>query len=72
MRVRRQIFSSLFACFLLCSASLWLVTPSAAWAQSTSTGTVVGTVTDPSGALVAGATITLTDASTKTCLLYTS
>ncbi|HEY4764081.1 MAG TPA: carboxypeptidase-like regulatory domain-containing protein [Candidatus Sulfotelmatobacter sp.] len=66
MRVRRQIFSSLFVCFLLCSACLWLVSPSAAWAQSTSTGTVVGTVTDPSGALVAGATITLTDASTKT------
>src|ERR1700728_4479882 len=66
MRVHRQIFSSLFVCFLLCSACLWLVSPSAAWAQSTSTGTVVGTVTDPAGALVAGATITLTDASTKT------
>ena len=67
MRVRRQIFSSLFACFLLCcSASLWLGSPSAAWAQSTSTGTLVGTVTDPSGAVVGDATVTLTDAATKT------
>src|SRR5208282_4677074 len=35
------------------------------WAQSTSTGTVVGNVTDPTGAVVADATITLTDLSTK-------
>jgi len=73
MRVRRQIFSSLFACFLLCcSAGLWLGSPSAAWAQSTSTGTVMGTVTDPSGALVAGATMTLTDAATKTARMVTT
>ncbi|MGA8618449.1 MAG: carboxypeptidase-like regulatory domain-containing protein, partial [Candidatus Sulfotelmatobacter sp.] len=36
-----------------------------AWAQSASSGTVFGVVTDPSGALVSGATVTLTDASTK-------
>ncbi|MFZ0859917.1 MAG: carboxypeptidase-like regulatory domain-containing protein, partial [Candidatus Sulfotelmatobacter sp.] len=66
MRVRRQLFSSLFACFLLCSAVLWLSSAPSAWAQSTSTGTVAGSVTDPSGALVAGATVTLTDTSTKT------
>ena len=73
MRVRHQIFSSLFACFLLCcSASLWLGSPSAAWAQSTSTGTVAGTVTDPSGALVAGATVTLTDTATKTRAVVTT
>ena len=36
------------------------------WAQSTNTGTVVGTVTDPSGAVVSGATVTLTDVSTGT------
>jgi hypothetical protein len=35
-------------------------------AQSTSTGTIVGAVTDQSGAVVAGATVTLTDPSTKT------
>lgn len=37
-----------------------------AWAQSTSTGTVAGTVTDTSGAVVAGATVTLTDTATNT------
>lgn len=37
-----------------------------AWAQSTSTGTVAGSVTDPTGAVVAGATVTLTDLATNT------
>src|SRR3984885_4608277 len=37
-----------------------------AWAQSTSTGTVAGSVTDPTGAVVAGATVTLTDIGTNT------
>jgi hypothetical protein len=37
-----------------------------AWAQSTSTGTVAGSVTDPTGALVAGAAVTLTDIATNT------
>jgi hypothetical protein len=36
-----------------------------AWAQSTSTGTVAGVVTDPSAAVVSGVTVTLTDASTN-------
>ena len=36
-----------------------------AWAQSTSTGTVAGSVTDPSGAVVAGASVTLTDTATN-------
>ena len=31
--------------------------------QATNTGTVVGEVSDPSGALIPGATVTLTDAS---------
>ena len=31
-----------------------------AWAQSTNSGTVIGTVTDPSGAVVSGAAVTLT------------
>ena len=30
-----------------------------AWAQTTYAGTVVGTVTDPSGAVVAGASVTV-------------
>src|SRR5258708_7866767 len=36
-----------------------------AWAQSTDSGTVVGTVTDPSGAVVPGVAVTLTDISTN-------
>jgi len=65
MRVRRQIFTSLFAIFSLCSTMLWLGSVQLAWAQSTNTGTVAGSVTDPSGAVVAGATVTLTDTSTN-------
>ena len=41
-------------------------------AQSTSTGTVVGNITDPSGAVVSGATVTLTDQSTKATRTATS
>jgi len=44
---------------------LLAVTPSALFAQSASTGTVAGTVTDPQGAAVAGATIVLTDTATN-------
>ena len=36
------------------------------WTQSTNTGTVSGTVTDQSNAVVNGATVTLTDTATKT------
>src|ERR1700689_1230161 len=36
-----------------------------AWAQSASSGTVAGSVSDPSGAVVAGATVTLTDRATN-------
>jgi carboxypeptidase family protein len=36
------------------------------WAQSASSGTVAGSVTDPTGAVVAGAKVTLTDTSTNT------
>ena len=40
--------------------------PCALFSQSASTGTVAGTVTDPSGAAVVAATITLTDKATNT------
>jgi len=66
MHVRRQFFCcSLTAVLILCSAMLWLSGAAPAWAQSTSTGTVVGAITDASGAVVAGATVTLTDTSTN-------
>lgn len=65
MRIRQQISFSLFAVFMFCSAVLWLSSAPSAWAQSTSTGTVEGSVTDPSGAVVSGAAVTLTDTATK-------
>jgi len=60
MRVRLQ--SVLFLSFLLIVS---LIAASPLWAQSTNTGTIVGTVTDPSKAVVGGATVTLTDTTTK-------
>jgi Carboxypeptidase regulatory-like domain len=66
MRVHRQIFSSLFAIFSLCSAMLWMGSALPAWAQLTDTGTIAGTVSDPSGAVVPGVTVTLTDTATNT------
>jgi hypothetical protein len=37
-----------------------------AYGQATSSGTIVGTITDPSGAVIAGATVTMTDPATST------
>ncbi len=65
MRIRHQISFSLFAVLILCSAVLWLSSAAPAWAQSTSTGTVVGAVADATGAVVADATVTFTDTSTN-------
>jgi hypothetical protein len=52
-----------FAVFLLVVVGLVGALP--VWSQSVSSGTVAGTITDPSGAVVAGATVTLTDVSTN-------
>jgi len=65
MHISRQVSSSLFACLLLCCTVLWLSSTPPAAAQASNSGTVAGTVNDPSGALVNGATVTLTDAATK-------
>ena len=65
MRVRRQIFSSSFTCLLLCCTVLWLISALPAAAQSSNSGTVTGAATDASGAVVNGATVTLTDNATK-------
>ncbi len=59
MSSKRRIF--IIGC-LLC---LLAFVPSALFSQSASTGQVVGTVLDPSGAAVAGALVTLTDLSTN-------
>jgi Carboxypeptidase regulatory-like domain len=64
MDVRRTMFSCLFAVVVVCSAVLMLSTASV-WAQSTASGTIAGTITDSSGAVVNGATVLLTDTSTK-------
>jgi len=42
-----------------------LAVPSTMWAQTIVTGAVAGTITDPSGAAVAGATVTLTSTETN-------
>jgi hypothetical protein len=47
---------------LLC---LFALTPSSLFAQTASTGTVAGTVTDPSGSAISGASISLTDSATR-------
>src|ERR1700674_3414289 len=65
MRVRRQLFSSLFQSFLLCSLVLSLAGSLPMWAQLTDTGTIAGTVSDPSGAVVPGVNVTLTDTATN-------
>jgi Carboxypeptidase regulatory-like domain len=62
MRVRQ--LCSVFATLILCLIVLALCTAPMS-AQSTSTGTIAGTVTDPSNAVVSGATVTLTDTATK-------
>src|SRR5215510_13810034 len=51
---------------LLCLGLLLVCMVATAWAQSTSTGTVTGQVTDPQGAVVPGADVTLLDVATNT------
>src|SRR5579864_2735983 len=63
MRVRDQVLSVLATFLLCCTAVLFVANASPTWAQSTNTGTVAGLVTDASGAVVEGATVTLTDIS---------
>jgi len=57
----RTLKSALFLTLVIC-----LLGAVSAWAQSASSGTVSGAITDPSGAVVAGATVTLTDTATNT------
>jgi hypothetical protein len=51
------ICAVLFCAFAVCAAA-------PAWGQAIATGTIVGTVTDNSGAVVAGATVTIVDKAT--------
>ncbi|HUC54417.1 MAG TPA: carboxypeptidase-like regulatory domain-containing protein [Candidatus Cybelea sp.] len=50
---------------ILALCCLFAFAPSALFSQSASTGTVAGTVTDPSGAALVGATVTLVDPATN-------
>src|ERR1035438_8381060 len=59
-----HIRSVKWALVLLLVACLGSLLP--AWAQSLNTGTIAGTVTDPTGAVVNDATVTLVDSSIKT------
>jgi Carboxypeptidase regulatory-like domain len=49
---------------VICLSLLLTISTSPVWAQSTSTGTLFGVVTDPTGAAVVGAAVTMTDTST--------
>lgn len=66
----RRVFVSAFVffCTFLPSCVLFSNASRPAWAQATSTSSVNGLVTDPSGAPVPGVKVTLTDAETSTHL----
>ena len=57
-RVRQQTFLVLFAAFLVLAAS------GVAWSQTVQ-GVITGTITDPTGAVVPGATVTITNVGTN-------
>ena len=57
--------SALFGLALICVVALLGLNAMPAWGQAgVNTGTIVGQVLDPSGASVAGATVTITDKAT--------
>lgn len=59
-----QVAGSKLACVLLVCLLALCVSTSPTFAQSASTGALAGTVTDPSGAVIAGATVTATSLAT--------
>jgi len=65
--ISRTLLRNLLVCFVLpalLGASLW--------GQASATGTVSGQVTDPSGAVIPSATVTLTDTASHSALTTTS
>jgi Carboxypeptidase regulatory-like domain len=72
MPVRRRPVSRLFATLMLFACALVFSSALPMWGQSTSTGTIAGTVTDQSNAVVNGATVTLIDTATKSARAVTT
>jgi len=64
--------SLFFGLAVVCAVALLSLSAAPAWGQAVSTGTVVGQILDPSGASVAGATVTLTDKSTGASRIATT
>ena len=60
----RNRASKYFLRFVICLSLVLTISGTLVWAQSTSTGTLFGQVTDPTGASVVGAAVTITDTST--------
>jgi hypothetical protein len=65
MRFRQQILTAL-PILILCMCVVALSSPLPIWGQAVSSGTVVGTVTDQSGAVVSAVKVDLTDLATST------
>ncbi|MHB8411504.1 MAG: carboxypeptidase-like regulatory domain-containing protein [Candidatus Acidiferrales bacterium] len=64
---RGASYRLVFVCLVAFLAAIALaMTSTIAWAQSASTGTVAGTVTDNTNAIVPGATVTITQKATST------
>jgi len=64
MRVRSELRSWGYVVVIVGLALAFACSPTTLLAQSTNTGTIVGTVTDASGAIVQGVKITITDSAT--------
>ena len=62
----RRVFYALALAILLCSINLPV------WSQSTASGTITGQITDPQNAVVTGATIRVTDATTNSSMTGTT
>jgi hypothetical protein len=56
----------------LLAAVALMIAPLAAWGQAMVSGSIGGEITDPTGAIVPGATVTLTDTATKATQTVTS
>ncbi|HEV8129827.1 MAG TPA: carboxypeptidase-like regulatory domain-containing protein [Acidobacteriota bacterium] len=65
-KIRRDFYCVSYCSTLVCALSLVLLTSfNAALAQTANTGTILDLVTDPSGSVVSGAEIQLTDLKTN-------